>query len=149
MAIALRHGTVLRLDYSLWLGVLRLHVIYEERTPRTIQDTVYEVAKHLPRLVFDGLFSLVVWSATRSGRSNEFSFFPFGADRFLPDVSWAPSVVIGTLALFALSFWSTPERLKAPPPRGGILRTGAGKPLQEKTKTPSRGRTIRSYQDIR
>lgn len=136
------------IGFSLWLGILRLHAIYAERTPQTIQDGIYTTLKDLPRLVFDGLFSLVIWSALGAA-ALRILLLPFGADRFLPDVSWASTVVIGTIVLFALSFWSSPERLKAPPPRGRDLKKGAGKPLQEKTKTPSRGRTIRSYQDIR
>ncbi len=138
------------LGFSLWLGFLRLHAIYEERTPRAIQDTVYEVTKHLPTLLFNGVFSLVFWSGL-GAVAVRLVLIPFGADRFLPDVSWAPGVVIGTLVLFVVSYWASPERSKAPPPRGRDLKKpqAAGNALRANAKTPSRGRTIRSYQDIR
>jgi hypothetical protein len=136
------------IGFSIWIGVQKLYAIYEERTPQAVQENFYWLTKNLPQLVFDGVFSLVFWSGLGAA-ALRIVLLPFGADRFLPDVSWASSVVIGVIVLFVMSFWSTPERSKAPPPRGRDLKKGAGKPLQEKTKTPSRGRTIRSYQDIR
>jgi hypothetical protein len=138
------------LGFLCWLGIIRLAGSYEDRVPERIQEKVYKLAKNFPEIVIDLIVSLVFWGGLGSVLLGLLLYL-FGAAEFLPFLEIGRGIVFPLLALFVIHFWSTPERIKAPKPRGRTLRERPGAAPKQTTPSPQgpRGRTIRSYRDIK
>ncbi|MEX2317309.1 MAG: hypothetical protein WD669_09170 [Pirellulales bacterium] len=140
--------------FSVWFGIVKLWTIYEERAPLAIQEWLYKRAKNLPGDAIDLVLSCLFWSGL-GALPLRVVLGLVGLDDWLPDTSWALPVVAFFFFGALLSFWDSPARKKEAQPRGRGLGPSAQKPAppgaNRHANAPSntRGRTIRSYQDIK
>ncbi len=143
-------GVYCGLGYLIWMGIVRLARLYEDCVPEVAQEKLYHVAKNFPSLVIDLALSLLFWSGLGSLLLGAI-FAPFGARGFLPFSGLGLVAVPLILILFVHFFWSSPARTKTPEPRGRSLRERPGATPKQTTPAPQgpRGRTIRTYRDIK
>lgn len=140
--------------FAVWIGILKLWALYEKWTPPTVQTRLYTTAKNLPRDAFNLIFSCLVW-ASLGALLLRFVFGLVGLDVWLPSTSWAAPVVAFFIYCALLSFWDSPARSEPIQPRGRGLRRDGQKQTAPHTSRPAtppgnvRGRTIRSYHDIK
>lgn len=142
-----------------WQLVRRIFNVYEENTPEGVQTAVYKVAKDFPKIVLGLGISIAFWWALGA-----VLIWPIatalGVARYLPSARFAPMVlfVIGMLVLH--EFWNTPHRPKETiqrrgrqlvPPKGSQPRhkpSSSSAPARP-SRPASRGRTIRTYRNLR
>lgn len=142
-----------------WQLVRRIVTAYEENAPEGVQTAVYKVAKDFPKLVVGLGISIAFWWALGA-----ILMWPIatalGVARYLPSAKFAPLVlfVIGMLVLH--EFWNTPHRPKETiKPRGRRLVPPESSKSRHKpsissaparpSKAAPRGRTIRTYRNLR
>ena len=140
------------IGFGVWQGLAFLKGIYEERVPDKVQDPIYKTLKDLPKLVWEWGISIVFWSSVGAVLL-QLVLTPFGLQSILPPAAWAPLVFMVIVMLMIFNFWDTPHRTKEPPKaRGRNLKSSLQSPAVKPAKSsPSqkRGRTIRTYRDVR
>lgn len=140
--------------FAAWIGIVKLWELYEERTPPHVQTHIYTTAKNLPRNIADIVLSCILWCGL-GAMLLRLVLGLVGLDSYLPSTSWAPGVVAFFVAASLLVFWGGPERTEPIQPRGrGLTRDAKNNSTtsaaRKKTPAaPTRGRTIRSYHDIK
>jgi len=136
--------------FAVWIGILKLWAIYEERTPPGIQLRLYATAKNFPRDAVNLVASCVLWSGL-GALLVRFLLSLVGLDGWLPDTPWALPAVAFCVIAGLLIFWDGPDPSEPVEPRGrGLSRKGEKKASRPATTTGNtRGRTIRSYHDIK
>jgi hypothetical protein len=138
------------IGYAVWKGMLNVAAVYEKRVPNDIQDRIYRISKDFPQLVLDWVLSILFWTAI--GAILPWLILePLGFAAFLPSVKLALMFLTWLLISFLIHFWSTPHRLKDSPPMRGRELKKSLKSAPKSTVSPSvgRGRTIRSYRELR
>lgn len=139
--------------FGVWIGILKLWGLYEERTPPNVQAHVYTTAKNLPRYIANIVLSCIFWCGLGAILLRLISEV-FGVDSYLPSTSWAPTVVVFFVISSLFVFWNSPARTEPIKPRGrGLTRDAKNNSVTfpDRKLTPAsstRGRTIRSYHDI-
>lgn len=140
--------------FVVWIGILKLWAFYEERTPPGIQLRLYTTAKNLPRDAFNLVTSCLLWSGL-GALLLRLVLGLVGLDGWLPSTPWALPVVAFFVFGGLLIFWDGPAPSEPVEPRGrGLSRKGEkkGSPNTSRPATATgntRGRTIRSYHDIK
>jgi hypothetical protein len=140
--------------FAVWIGILKLWEFYEERTPPDVQVRLHTTAKNLPRDAFNLVASCALWSGL-GALLIRFLLGLVGLDAWLPDTPWALPVVMFFVIGGLMHFWDGPAPSDPIQPRGRSLN-----PKENKKRTPhaspaakgagaTRGRTIRSYHDIK
>lgn len=140
--------------FAAWIGILKLWALYEERTPPAIQTRLYTTAKNLPRDVANIVLSCLLWSGL-GALLLRFVLSLVGLDGWLPGTSWALPVVAFFVMGALFSFWDGVAPSEPIQPRGrGLGRSGPKEAPRHAPRPPmaaanTRGRTIRSYHDIK
>jgi len=140
--------------FAVWIGILKLWAFYEERTPPTIQVRLYKRAKNFPRYAFNLIFSCLLWSGL-GALILRIVFGLFGLEGWLPSTPWALPVVAFFVMGGLFTFWDGPAPTDPIEPRGRGLGRNGEKKMSPKPSRPAtaagttRGRTIRSYHDIK
>jgi hypothetical protein len=138
----LQLGLFIGLGYGIWLAGQWLVQLYEERVSDDARDCLYRTTRKLPQLIVDSAFA-ALFLLSLGATILHWLVRPLIGEEFMPDTSWAPSVFAFFAMIFAVSFWSSPEKPKAPPQvRGRELKKSVPGSLE------SRGRTIRYYRDL-
>jgi len=140
--------------FAVWIGILKLWEFYEQQTPPEIQTRLHTTAKNLPRDAFNLVAACLFWLSL-GALLVQFTLGCFGLDGWLPNTSWALSVVTFFIIGGLINFWEEPGRSDPIKPRGRALDRKGEKKGAKQTSRPAkptdttRGRTIRSYHDIR
>ena len=142
------------LGFAVWIGILKLWTLYEERTPPAIQTRLYTRAKNLPRDVLNLILSCLIW-AGMGALLLRFVLGLVGLDGWLPSTPWALPVIYFFVFGGLYAFWESPAPSERIQPRGRGLGHKAENKASPRTSRPTttagntRGRTIRSYHDIK
>jgi hypothetical protein len=137
---------------AIWRAIVFLNGLYEDHVPDSYQERIYKTSKDLPKIVWAWFIGLVFW-ASAGAVLLQFALGLFGVEELLPSTSWAPGIFFLLLLAILFHFWETPHRTKGPSKaRGRNLKSSHQSPAIKPSKvSPSqkRGRTIRTYRDLR
>jgi len=137
---------------AMWRAIVFLNSFYEEHVPDKFQDRIYKTSKDLPKIVWAWFVSVIFWTSAGAVLLH-FVFGLFGLESILPSASWAPAILVPLLFAILFHFWESPHRTAEPSKSRGRNLKSSHQPTSTKpTKSsPSqkRGRTIRTYRDLR
>lgn len=136
---------------ALWRAIVFLNTLYEEHVPDKYQERIYKTSKDLPKIVWAWTMTVVFWTSA-GAMLLHITLGMFGGEKFLPATSWAPGIFFPLLLAIVCHFWESPHRAGLPAKSRGrkLLSSVDSSKKKPSPVTPSkRGRTIRSYRDIK
>lgn len=138
--------------FAVWIGILRLWQFYEQRTPPHIKLRVHSTAKNLPSYTFNLVACLLLWLGL-GAMFVRFVLDLIGLEDCLPSTSGASGLVMFFVISWLVAFWEGSSPSDPIEPRGRRLLDDEKKGYTPQASSPekgaARGRTIRSYRNVK